>query len=229
MTKYTNWHDGRRPRSPHTTCSPNLQLINKHLAAEFGMWSVGCYHYRKIRGATRWSAHAFGAALDMSYRRDDDHPTAPTRKDITDVIIPWLEANADTLGLQRIHDYWGRRYWQVGRGWINRPPGGRNDHLHLEVSEESWGWDTPIKERDGAPAPAKAAPVYPGTVTKRGSKAKARVKVIQAQLAERNYNVGPVDGDFGPMTEAAVKAFQTDAGLEADGLVGPNTWRTLFG
>lgn len=225
--KYYNWHRAT-PAHPYVKCSPNLLHIRDHMAATFNMHSVGCYAYRPIRGGSKWSAHAFGAALDMSYRRTDEHPDAPTRDQIEADIIPWLVDNADMLGLQRVHDYWARRYWQVGRGWINRPPGGRNDHLHLEVNNDTWHWDTPVAERvAGTPKPK--APKYPGTVTKRGSKATARVKQIQARLADLNYNVGPVDGDFGPMTEQAVKAFQKDAGLVTDGLVGPNTWRVLFG
>ena len=35
---------------------------------------------------------------------------------------------------------------------------------------------------------------------------------------------GAVDGDFGPKTEAAVKAYQQDRGVESDGIVGDQTW-----
>ena len=35
---------------------------------------------------------------------------------------------------------------------------------------------------------------------------------------------GAVDGDFGPKTEAVVKAYQQDRGVQADGIVGDQTW-----
>ena len=35
---------------------------------------------------------------------------------------------------------------------------------------------------------------------------------------------GAVDGDFGPKTEGAVKAYQQDRGVQADGAVGDQTW-----
>jgi putative chitinase len=36
-------------------------------------------------------------------------------------------------------------------------------------------------------------------------------------------------GNFGPLTEAAVKAWQSGNGLTADGIVGPSTWSKMFG
>ena len=35
---------------------------------------------------------------------------------------------------------------------------------------------------------------------------------------------GPVDGNFGPRTEGAVKAYQQDRGIHVDGIVGDQTW-----
>jgi len=52
---------------------------------------------------------------------------------------------------------------------------------------------------------------------------------IQSRLSALGYEVGPLDGEYGSKTIAAVKAFQRDHGLTVDGIVGPETYRTLFG
>lgn len=54
------------------------------------------------------------------------------------------------------------------------------------------------------------------------------VLAIQKRLAELNYTITNIDGDFGPETETAIKRFQADKGLEVDGIVGAETYRTLM-
>lgn len=56
------------------------------------------------------------------------------------------------------------------------------------------------------------------------------VYVLQTILLGEGYSLGDcgVDGDFGYLTEKAVKEFQTDAELDADGIVGENTWQSLL-
>ena len=51
---------------------------------------------------------------------------------------------------------------------------------------------------------------------------------IQKRLVELNYSIKSIDGDFGPETENAVRSFQTDRGLEVDGIVGSATYRALM-
>jgi hypothetical protein len=47
---------------------------------------------------------------------------------------------------------------------------------------------------------------------------------LQARLRNLGYNVGPVDGQLGPRTAAAVRAFQRDnPPLKIDGICGPKT------
>ncbi|ESA36110.1 spore cortex-lytic protein [Leptolyngbya sp. Heron Island J] len=54
------------------------------------------------------------------------------------------------------------------------------------------------------------------------------VKSLQAMLALMGYYSGEVDGAYEQMTLEAVRQFQTDAGLMADGVVGPLTWQRLL-
>lgn len=53
------------------------------------------------------------------------------------------------------------------------------------------------------------------------------VRALQSRLNQLGFNAGTADGDFGPKTTAAVKAFQKARGLAADGVVGPKTWDKL--
>lgn len=54
------------------------------------------------------------------------------------------------------------------------------------------------------------------------------VRAAQTQLNVYGHGL-KVDGEFGPTTDAAVKAFQKRYGLVVDGLVGPKTWVALVG
>lgn len=61
---------------------------------------------------------------------------------------------------------------------------------------------------------------------KKGSNGEG-VKVVQSKLKELGYLHDSVDGIFGTKTEKAVKAFQKNAGLVADGIVGVKTIAAL--
>lgn len=53
------------------------------------------------------------------------------------------------------------------------------------------------------------------------------VRTLQHLLRARGRNVA-VDGIFGPLTDAAVRAFQQAKSLGVDGIVGPDTWGALI-
>ncbi|MDZ8052054.1 MAG: peptidoglycan-binding domain-containing protein [Aulosira sp. ZfuVER01] len=52
------------------------------------------------------------------------------------------------------------------------------------------------------------------------------VRVLQRLLVSHGYGIR-IDGAFGPLTEAAVKAFQNRHNIAVDGIVGQRTWREL--
>jgi peptidoglycan hydrolase-like protein with peptidoglycan-binding domain len=53
--------------------------------------------------------------------------------------------------------------------------------------------------------------------------------LLQTKLIQQGYDLEPygADGSFGAKTQSAVKAFQKNHNLNADGIVGPKTWETL--
>ena len=77
---------------------------------------------------------------------------------------------------------------------------------------------------------APAAKVEGLPVLKKGIKGDT-VKALQILLNGYGCDLGSwgIDSSFGSATEKAVKAFQTDNNLEADGVVGPMTWAKLLG
>ena len=83
-----------------------------------------------------------------------------------------------------------------------------------------------------AAASSGSAPSTPAASTTRILKQGMRgndVKAMQQKLIKLGYNLGSggADGDFGPMTLMAVKKFQSEHGLIADGEVGPQTSKVL--
>ena len=63
-------------------------------------------------------------------------------------------------------------------------------------------------------------------LVRKGDKAHP-VPSLQYHLRARGHIVA-VDGAFGPQTEAAVRAYQTEQNLTVDGIVGPQTWPALI-
>lgn len=69
---------------------------------------------------------------------------------------------------------------------------------------------------------------YPGSIIGMGARGENVVK-IQRELIRRGYNVpGGADGQYGSGCREIVKKFQSDSGLEIDGVVGKRTWDALF-
>ena len=85
----------------------------------------------------------------------------------------------------------------------------------------------PDQSTSGTPTGIRA----PGTTTsnlRRGSKG-SDVSSLQQMLIDKGYDLGDTgaDGKFGPRTAAAVRQFQTDFGLQVDGIAGDQTMSTL--
>jgi hypothetical protein len=102
--------------------------------------------------------------------------------------------------------------------------------------------EAPKADPSGVPSSAAMAPL-PGTDEAMGylcsvgvdelARVTARdsdpydTTVLQTALGLLGYQSGPIDGVYGKQAREAVLAYQADASLVVDGLVGPKTWASL--
>ncbi|WAL61634.1 peptidoglycan-binding protein [Thermocoleostomius sinensis] len=92
----------------------------------------------------------------------------------------------------------------------------------------------PVQPTPTQPNPIQPSPVQPNLsqpdprpVLQVGSQGES-VSEVQALLKLLGYYSGEVDGVYRANTAAAVSAFQQAVGLQADGIVGANTWGRLL-
>ena len=129
---------------------------------------------------------------------------------------------------------WDRKIWaaaKAAQGW--RKYTGKNPHTkhaHTSVSSKKDEYDDAKPWTLGIEAAAEAAaslpPAKPAHQKLRLGDQGGDVFLLQTLLNQHGADL-KVDGDFGPKTEKAVKAFQKKATLPVDGVVGPYTWEAL--
>ncbi|MFH0244551.1 peptidoglycan-binding protein [Streptomyces sp. HK10] len=100
-----------------------------------------------------------------------------------------------------------------------------NDHTD---PGPNWNWTYYMQlVRDGdATAPVQLN--FTSYSTLRSGSTGAQVKAAQHLLNSHGFDAGTVDGVFGSGTESAVRAFQNNRSLTADGVVGARTWTALL-
>jgi hypothetical protein len=117
--------------------------------------------------------------------------------------------------------------------WTWRPYTGINPHdhhVHISVKSDKAHYDdtSPWQLARLAEAPAAITPqtkVVTLPTLRKGSKGDDVAK-LQRFLVGKSLEI-KVDGDFGDVTRIAVIQLQKAAGLVADGVVGPQTWKAL--
>jgi peptidoglycan hydrolase-like protein with peptidoglycan-binding domain len=75
--------------------------------------------------------------------------------------------------------------------------------------------------------PIVESPIVNLAVAPPTSARKNEKKELQQALKDKGFYKGPVDGDIGPKTKAAIKAFKIANGLLANSIVGPKVKKLL--
>lgn len=126
----------------------------------------------------------------------------------------------------------------VGNGEVIEAKGTQSGVVKSKLDEKTksggrrWTYWGELKGVDYGDTPAEPVPEDPGEdgypTLRKGSKGEF-VTLAQTMLINKGYDLSPygADGDFGKVTENAVKQFQTDWGLKADGVIGQKTWAML--
>ncbi len=159
--------------------------------------------------------------------------------------IEWSETNDSDLfaegyanyvaAVRTILDLYG---WPVDEGHVwshERISYTFHETTHVDpipyLTEHKKTWDQLVADIAAAPtvvSPEASADETPTAedVIREGATG-LRVGEIQALLRAKGFDLGPVDGIFGPQTTLAVMAFQRANNLIVDGIVGPQTLAKL--
>jgi hypothetical protein len=117
----------------------------------------------------------------------------------------------------------------IGRGEVIEARSRRYGVYKSKLTErpwKTWGYCPYITYE----APVKKTVSIDLPVLKKGEKGEV-VRTMQWLLIRNGYDMDGygADGSFGGATEKALKAFQSDRGLEPDGSCGRKTWNMLLG
>lgn len=124
----------------------------------------------------------------------------------------------------------------IGGGKVIEAQGTQAGVVVSDVTLKKWtywgelkGVDYSGTETPSQPDPAPEDPKNDEKPTLRNGDRGEWVTLAQTKLINKGYSCGTTgaDGKFGKNTESAVKQFQIDSGLLADGIIGAKTWAAL--
>lgn len=169
--------------------------------------TAGMLCVRFIKNSTKLSNHSWGCAVDIKI----------------DGALDGISVGGGTggkdgktlAGLAAMAPYFNEAGWYWGVGFSSF-----EDGMHFEIAEETLrDWHAKNKLGD----------LSKRTVTDSnlsiGDKG-ADVRELQETLQALGYDILP-DGHFGPITHGIVMDYQAANGLHPDGIVGPNTKKSL--
>jgi peptidoglycan hydrolase-like protein with peptidoglycan-binding domain len=230
------------PYEPQRTCDPTAKpgvvAFAELMKAYYAATSKTTYGISRNcnSGVTE---HSEGRALDWMLSVNN-----PTQKAIADSVTRWLSAPdaqgrpgamARRFGIMYI--IWNRHMWRAydpGRGWAAYTgPVPHTDHIHFSFSWDgaykrtSWWTGKALTTVDLGPLAPATPPVTSPVSTPTGYPTLARgSRGPDVATGQRVVGTTP-DGDFGPLTEAAVRTWQSRNGVAGTGQLDQATWAKM--
>lgn len=192
----------------------------------------GSIYWRYTLPAPRYGKPA-GTVVEWWERNDGAAPAAPPGSSYHESTTAEGKCLAvDMVGdleFQRTHakEFGLIHFAHLGELWHLQPseiPQARRGYRRsIHEPLKPWGPVPP------APPPPAPSPVVPKPTLKLTSPAMSGKEVasLQALLREYGWMTGPMDGWFGPVTDAGVRKMQAELGVKVDGIYGPVTAAAL--
>lgn len=131
-----------------------------------------------------------------------------------------VEAMAREIKAKGLENALRKEDWQTFARKYNGPAYARNRYdTKMATAEDRW--DDIFPNGDPGETPAAASPALRQVIPK------FELEGIQQRLADLGYYRGIVDGKLGTKTVGAIAAFQAAAGIDVDGIYGPQTKAAL--
>ena len=234
--------DVASPYEPQRVCDPiakpGVVAFAELMKSYYATTSRTTYGISRVC-SSEVTEHSDGRALDWMLNVKD-----PTQKAIADSVTTWLSAPdaqgrpsamARRFGIMYI--IWNHKMWRAydpGRGWAaytGSVP--HTDHIHFSFSWDgahkrtSWWTGKALTTIDLGPTAPPGPTSPPATPTATGYPTLVHGSRGQDVATGQRATGATPDGDFGPLTEAAVRTWQGAHGVKATGQLDQPTWARL--
>ena len=209
----------------HSTYSEGIKLIEQYTADEYrdNLVQTGSTNADYAQQLMRGDMQKLNALLP-SEPQENDELFVNTLTILHQGVQNVINADADAVynGTTQEREAASAQEWAAVKNAVANLKNATTVAQLSAVASDAQAALFPAPTPAPTPIPAPAAPVATPTPTAstltEGMKDSEMVKRMQERLIELGYLANGADGDFGPKTTAALKAFQEAAGLTADGI-----------